>query len=164
MSRKKIFAFSLVELMAVLAMIGILVSLALPRFRVFIARGRQAEAIHNLGIINKLQKSYNLKAQGRGWGDDVYHLGMAMGLGELPQGKCDNSPQAQTNTLGFRVEDCSRLRYTYYSVRVGDDIAANKAFGSRLIYPGCSGSFDTWDMEKTGKLKHRIDAIEKCTD
>ena len=55
--------FSLVELMVVVAVIGILVSLALPRFRTFVARSRMAEATTNLGVIQSLQKSYMLEQE-----------------------------------------------------------------------------------------------------
>ena len=50
--------FSLVELMAAVAVVAILVSLALPRYRAFIARARTSEAKTNLGIIYGLQQTY----------------------------------------------------------------------------------------------------------
>lgn len=56
-------AFSIVELMAAVVVMGVLVSLAVSRFRLYIARARQSEAVHNLGIIHKLQVSYNLQTK-----------------------------------------------------------------------------------------------------
>ena len=52
--------------MAAAAIMGILVSLALPRYRLFMARSRMAEAKTNLGIIYGLQQSY--KAEFETWG------------------------------------------------------------------------------------------------
>lgn len=54
-------AFSLIEIMVVLALLGVLVTLALPRYEVFLAKSRQAEARINLGVIHSLQESYHLK-------------------------------------------------------------------------------------------------------
>lgn len=57
----KATAFSLIEVMVVLAILGVLVTLALPRYEVFMAKSRQAEARINLGVIHSLQESYHLK-------------------------------------------------------------------------------------------------------
>ncbi len=165
-TRTRWLGFSIVELMAVLAVIGILVSLALPRFRVFIARGRQAEAIHNLGIINKLQKSYTLRAQGLGLGDRMYFGGTLMGNGSN-NNNCQDANKK--NPLGFRVEDCDSLRYDY-TARSGwqsyDQATNNGLSSSNLIYPGCSGagSQDEWEMHKNGELKNTSDVVEDCAN
>ena len=100
MKRAKI-GFSLVELMVVVAVIGVLVSLALPRFRTFIARSRQAEAIGNLSIIHKLQQSYNVRWESLGE-DNLYHSGLLMGLGGGGSGSCAAGTAGTKNTLGFR--------------------------------------------------------------
>ena len=149
--------------MAVVAVIGILVSLALPRFRVFIARGRQAEAMQNLGTIRGLQKSYHLRAQGLGWGDNVYHSGLEMGEGD--SGTCDPTGSSKKNELGFRVEACDKLRYTYTtagSSSIGE--AKNSAKNNKFIYPQCSGagSKDEWTINVKGELKHDNDIVKDC--
>ena len=168
--RTRWLGFSLVELMAVVTVLGILVSLALPRFRVFIARSRQGEAIHNLGLINKLQMTYNLKAQAMGWGDDEYHSGLKMGMGES-SGKCGSSLEEQLNTLGFRVEDCLRLRYTYYTRNHLCDNSqldcARNTVADPAIYPGCnpfflSGEFDRWTVDIYGSIANETDIVKHC--
>ena len=141
--QQKLFAFSLVELMAVITVIGILVALALPRFRTFIARGRQAEAANNLGVIDKLQKSYNRYYEGLGH-DGVWFINNIMG-NHPTVNMCD--PAHLKNKLGFRVEDCGSLRYSYSGWGSTFDLAVNFGSGGKLIYPGCGGgSKDQWMM------------------
>ena len=52
--------FSLVELMIVVGIIGILATLAMPRFRQFQAKAKMGEAKNNLTHIYTLQQSYQL--------------------------------------------------------------------------------------------------------
>ena len=55
---KKIKAFTLVELLVVLVIIGILVLLALPRLMPLISRAKSTEAQLQLGHLYTLEKSY----------------------------------------------------------------------------------------------------------
>ncbi len=164
--------FSLVELMVVLVLVGTLVSLALPRFNTFIARGRQAEAHANLGTIATLQQSYKLEY-------NEYHDGMGMGH---PLPRCNNTGTQKENSLGFRVTDCESLRYTYNSYLAPNDYATSAAgagqhpngnFGRnsnyqsdpRYIYPNCRKG-ESWIISKDRKLgleHNQTDVIEKCT-
>lgn len=50
--------FSLVELMIVVAIIGVLAALAVPRFQTFQAKAKQAEAKTNLSHIYTLEQAY----------------------------------------------------------------------------------------------------------
>ena len=50
---------SLIELMIVVAIIGILAALAIPRFQGFQARARQAEGKSNLNHVYTLEQSYH---------------------------------------------------------------------------------------------------------
>ncbi len=164
---KKWLGFSLIELMAVVAIIGVLVSLALPRFRTFLARARMGEAIHNLGVINSLQKSYRLHHEMFGT-DNVYWNDVLIGNGS-PDPNCrDGEPgSSKQNKLGFRVEDCGKLRYDYWGEGADSDRAENVG-GYQRIYPGCSGtgSNDTWKLWRNtpanSALEHTDDIIEKC--
>ena len=158
--QQKLFAFSLVELMAVITDIGILVALALPRFRTFIARARQAEAANNLGVINTLQKSYNRHYEGLGNDGVWWNGGVIMGNGSTTNNCTDNHLK---NKLGFRVEKCDSLRYDY-SIASATAEAENSG-SSRLIYPGCQGSIDKWEMCFTGSgCTNKVGAIYNTTD
>jgi type IV pilus assembly protein PilE len=55
---KKLHAFTLVELLVVLVIIGILVLLALPRLMPLISRAKSTEAQLQLGHLHTLEKSY----------------------------------------------------------------------------------------------------------
>ena len=188
--RKSGGAFSLIELMAVLAVISVLVAIALPRFEVFIARSRQSEAVSNLGIIHKLQKSYNLYHQGKSGRDDVWYDGVGtggptdndnnliMGRGSRWGYKC--ADRFLENDLGFRVEDCTKLRYLYKAMAGYDQALNHGASHSSVsttlpsIYPGC-GDTDMWELtrgkdsntpanESYQELRHTSDVIKKCKD
>ena len=155
--------FSLVELMAVVAIIGVLVSLALPRFKVFIARGRQSEAMQNMGQLITLQKAFNLREASFGR-DDQWHRGLTMGLGDQRffYGTCTDSSAGTKNTLGFRVEDCDKLRYTYVTYGVSSVIAINSNVSGKKIYPGCAGNeYDLILLKPSGEISHG-DIVQKC--
>ena len=156
----KIQAFSLVELMVVVALIGVLVSLAVPRFRTFIARSRMSEAVQNLGNIDRLQKAYNLHYHMFGE-DNVWFTGPLIG-----EGDCSDDARIK-NKLGFRVEDCSKLRYFYEAGGAGSDKANSSSQPNMRIYPGCQEK-DEWEIHRgatgtgSAKLRHTIDIIESC--
>lgn len=164
-------AFSLIEMMVVVTVIGILVSVAVPRFKTFIARGRQAEAKHNIGVIDKLQQTYNLRWQGFGK-DDEWFNGRLGGNGSNSTG-C--SPALVKNALGFRLKDCEKARYDYHTQKEHDE-ATNNGNSGLTIYPNCegNGSVDTWRKcrfaagtwcnGKIGQLVNTDDIVVVCKD
>ena len=143
--------FSLVELMVVVAIIGILSALAIPKLRVFQAKARQAEAKTNLSHIYTLEQSY--------FGDnDSYAKLDAVG-----NGKC--GAENEENDLGFNLNPCKKSRYEYSVTLSGDNTKftarAISGSGSRnKVLPGCSP--DEWTMNEDKELKAVRDVTRRC--
>ncbi len=159
--------FSLVELMIVVAIIGILAALAIPRFQQFQSKSRQSEARSNLAHIYTLQVSYN--------GDndtfsnfDCLSLGGATNAVTNSQSSCasassdvwqGSSACNTTNEIGFRVTDCKKVRYVYANIgnqnqftATASEIDAGGAT-SRRVFPGCStAKADTWQINEVKSL------------
>ena len=157
-------AFSLIELMAVVAIIGVLVTIVLPRFYTFVAKARMAEATGNLGVINKLQKSFYLAGDQSdvGRGANTYHTGLDYGMGQSAN-KCGSADTEAQNLLGFRLEDCGATRYTYKTSTGVDSAERGTASPPNTLYIGCTNKDeDIWDMSKDGGLNHRVDVLSKC--
>ena len=152
--------FSLVELMAAVALVSTLVALALPRYRLFITSARQAEAHANLGIIASLQQTYQLAS-------GVYccspHFYMGQGVA---RGGCGSGANKEENFLGFRVVACDDLRYTYEDTRTGGEATHDETGSADPIYPGCTaGSYkDYWSIMGTRELYQIDDIVGDCHD
>ena len=148
----KASGFSLVELMIVVAIIGILSALAVPRFKNFQAKARQSEAKNNLSHIFTLQQSYH--------GDEDKY-------GDL--GKVGTStscaPDSDVNDIGFHLTNCKKVRYDY-------DVTANSTSAftatavsgdgdSNMVKPGCDA--ETWTINEDKVLTVSSDVTRtKC--
>ena len=117
-------AFSLVELMVVVSIIAIFASLAIPRFRIFQARARQAEVKTNLAHIYTLQQAYH--------GDYDRYAELA----KHGDGSCE------PNELGFNLTPCDGSRYTYTAkVQGSSSFTATGSSGTgaeNKVIPGCT--------------------------
>lgn len=159
--------FTLIELLAAAAIIGVLVTLAMPRYKAFVARSRQAEAKNNLGTITRLQESWWLNEASLN-NTGTYHGAMVKYGGKSAQ--CDDVVAEGGNTLGFRLTDCAKSRYTYTSVT--GDTGKDKAEGglqhtANAIYPGCGAGAgkdeDVWEITKDSKeLDNDKDVVSGC--
>ena len=146
---RQMYGFSLTELMAVVAIIGVLVTLAMPRYRTFIARSRMAEAKSNLAAILFLQKGYRTEYSSHA---PVFSYG----------GCVHGCAAAQKNELGFRVDDCDRLRYVY----VPDSGYGANAHGNQAncrIYPKCNQD-DQWTIKGNNTLIHTTNVVGLCSN
>lgn len=115
--------FSLVELMIVVGIIGVLATLALPRFKQFQAKAKMAEAQNVLQHIYTLEQSYAL--------DNTLYMGVASigaNTGTVNTNLCTD---AGATILGLKIEPCQPTgptpRFNYgvvINTSVGFDAAA----------------------------------------
>lgn len=156
-------AFSLVELMAVLIILGILATLAVPRYSAFITRARQGEAKIQLEHIASLQEIYKLEHR-------EYYNNTAMVVGYDGTTHCSETEDELHNKLGFSPANCLELRYGY-SIVSGSKTAftaqahAPSTIGSdKEVYPGCdgAGNGDTWTVSGKSKAVNTVNIITSC--
>jgi len=125
MTRKSsVQGFSLVELMIVVAIIGVLASLAVPKFQVFQAKAKQSEAKNNLSHIYTLEQTY--------YGDNDAFGSIA---------------QIGFSTQGGNGANASRYAYTAVP-GVGTFLATATAKANTNIAASCAFP-DTWTINET---------------
>ena len=144
--------FSLVELMVVVAIIGVLSALAVPRFRTFQAKARQAEAKSNLSFIYTLQQSY--------FGDNDTFAELATHGGSGGAG--NDCPE---NDIGFVLKPCHSARYAYESVDNTEStfqVTATSGTGAEnKVLSGCEAA-DSWRIDAEKCLCALNDVTKRC--
>jgi len=110
MSRTR--GFSLIELMIVVAILGVLAALAIPAFNRYIARGKLAEATAFLQNIRAQQESYR-QAYGRYMGIAEFHP-ETVGVNKVPWDP-SQALKAQWDMLGVAPAG----KYVYFQYAVG---------------------------------------------
>ncbi len=148
---KKIAGFSLLELMVVVAILGVLATVAVPRFNIFRARARQSEAKSSLGVVYTLQEAFNIEHENYYNGNNSTWGGDKMdAIGErdgYTGGGSSSCTTASANKLGFRLANCTKARYGYWIAGADEDeflavayaTSDNANTGARRIFPGCDG-------------------------
>ena len=126
--------------------------MAVPRFNIFRARSRQAEAKSNMGVIFTLQESVNIEhekyfdGKKATWGgeDMLIHTDNSKGVGYVT--KAAIAGTCGKNKLGFRMANCAAARYAYMIDSAGDTtfLAIAHAYSDitagKRIFPGCNGN------------------------
>ena len=138
--------FSLLELMVVVAILGVLATVAVPRFNVFRTRARQGEAKSNLGLIYTLQEAFLIDHEEYFDGNGTVWGGQMMNSWTDSVGYRGGGNRVCTeNKLGFRLANCDSARYGYF-IPGGDELhfmaiayAASDQTGDERVYPGCNG-------------------------
>ncbi len=154
-SKLSMKGFSLVELMVVVAIISVLAALAIPRFKTFQAKARQAEAKSNLSHIYTLEESY------RGENDTYVDLaaanycGLTTGnlLGFVIPGGCNPASATSKVRYGYAVGPGSTTT-AFTATATSGGGTANK------VNPDCAA--DIWTMDQNKVLRATNDSVKTC--
>lgn len=146
MQRRSPVGFTLIELMIVVAIIGILAAIAIPNFVKFQCRSKQSEAKNNLKALFAAQESYRAEF-------DTY-----VEFGVLNQDAI-NDP----NPVGFSPKG-DRLRYNYICVPADRTTFRGNAFANDVdgLLSGDSngGRRDEWEIHEDNDLRAIVNACE----
>lgn len=159
--RNAMSAFTLIELMVVVAIIGVLASVAVPSVMRYIRKAKTAEATHNLRFIVEGSRTYIAQDwSAPGSGETLEHqfpeseavtplAPCCLGSG----GRCDGSlsgvlfGSSQTwNALHFGVQDSHHYRYEYVSSGSSAPGAGSWYTARALGDLDCDGVIATFEM------------------
>ena len=151
-------AFTLVELMIVIAIIGVLASVAIPAFMKYIRKARTTEGVQNVRKLYESGKAYLLEeSQGRGsivaldkqFPDSEPLTPAATCCGE-PSDKCTPVPSdwdtPTWNSLRFAMDDPHWYRYEFVSTGTAG-AGVNSRFTARAL-----GDLDCDTIEATFEM------------
>jgi prepilin-type N-terminal cleavage/methylation domain-containing protein len=155
--------FSLIELMIVVGIIGVLATLALPRFQQFQAKAKMGEARNMLSHIYTLEQSYHL--------DNNDYQGFAR-YGRLAGGALNCNAPGGAQQIGFQLNPCDANnpgpvpRYGYEVNRINRSqfraIARSGNGDSNLVCPGSQAHWIRIDQSKAFDESHGDNALSSC--
>ena len=132
MMKRNSKGFTLIELMIVVAIIGILAAIAIPNFMSYQCKSKQSEAKTNLGAIATSMESYNAE----------FNKYVA----------CADLKALQTN-IGWQPKGTPK--YTYSTTTAAGITFTGTATAT------ISGNVDTWTMKETRQLTNTSNACNK---
>lgn len=142
--------FSLIELMVVVGIIGILASLAIPKFSEFQAKARQSEAKTNLNYIATLEEAYST--------DNSIYVNFPLVNFATTDANLDNNAKL----LGFRPTPYTKLSYGYHVNNSTGTSFSGWATeqNNRVFMCSANAIADVWNIMETREI--RQNAVGKC--
>jgi type IV pilus assembly protein PilA len=168
LSKNSQSGFSLVELMIVVAIIGILSSIAVPQFQRFIFKARQTEAKTGLSSLYSAEKAF--------YGEYSEFDANFPNIGYLPEGKyyynigfseahCESSNMTTGHVTGGRTQTCGASANTTYPNCLSNSLVAitksscNRVstFTAEAVSENIGGSYgsnhgDSWTINQDKNL------------
>ncbi len=145
--------FTLIELMIVIAILGILAALAIPAFRTFVARSRTAEATSNVNMMFKGAAAYysgELTGEGMKASTSGYCTVGGSKLGPCPESYSDekkrftdgNECPGDFHYIGFSIADYIFYGYTLVTTAPEGGFCGNTAKNTNLYTARANGDLD----------------------
>jgi type IV pilus assembly protein PilE len=122
--QKKLRAFTLTELLVVLAIIGILLLIALPNLMPLISKSKSTEAKQNLTYIHSLQKSWYME---------------------------HSKYNSDLKELGFELENPAEAQYTYEIISASNSSFKVRATAKSDF--DNDGQINVWEIDQDKNLK-----------
>jgi type IV pilus assembly protein PilA len=136
-------AFTLIELMIVVAIIGILAAIAVPNFVKFQCRSKQSEAKGNLKALYVSQEAFRAES-------DTY-----ASIPPIAAGLVAGTASTVVNSIGF-VPKGGKLRYTYNATGNNISFGATADASSGAI----ADAVDEWTITQLNDLKNTNNACD----
>ncbi|MDZ4662177.1 MAG: prepilin-type N-terminal cleavage/methylation domain-containing protein [Pseudomonadota bacterium] len=172
--------FSLIELMVVVAIIGILAAVAIPNFTRFQIRAKQTEGKSQLGSIYLGERVYMTEYAGTSSalsdigivpdGGLIYNCGLVAAGAGVRAGPATNITAAPLNTGGTIATWCATAGPAICSAKPGyvfDPLVGAAAGGAALTFtavcsarlrPAAAATDDTWTMNHLNVMGNTLNA------
>jgi prepilin-type N-terminal cleavage/methylation domain-containing protein len=152
-------AFTLIELMIVVAIIGFLASIAIPSYTNYLAKAKQAEVAMNLASLHAAQQAY--------WAEHGRYNAQLAGEGGLnwrPAGFSNNGEHSFNYTYGFNTPGSQEGAHFFVGkLKTSKDelkntLANNERFIAAAAAKLHSGKqADIWVIDENRNIKHLQD-------
>jgi type IV pilus assembly protein PilA len=147
--------FTLIELMIVVAIIGILAAVAIPAFMKYIRKSKTTEAVQGIKKIYDGARSYYMDESNKRGSTTAIAKQFPNAAAQTPAAKCCTNPGGKCNpvpanwdtpewnALKFSMEDPFYFQYTYTATGVDTSAAFTARANGDM---DCDGQFSTYEM------------------